>query len=388
YSNNKHNAKIECFDDSEYKIIKNKNILVSSKTTGYQGYSGIDDWYVVAQTTPHYVKGDGELEDKELKNNYSLLNDTLKQIIEQANDLVDDIADVIINGELIAAKQRVYVLTPILDNLRDISSSLLQTITKSVYNLETVVKEAFIDDAKMASSLAIDLMDRNLYERANDCRWWALTPLFENELSKENPNIGELDKTLTYINNLYTVYTDIFLFNPSGEIITSSNSSNIIGNKLNENYITQTLSNKKSEKYFVSEFEKNKLYDNRATYVYSASINNDDSKTCGIGVVFDSEPEFKAILDDSFPKNKKGFSVFVDSDRKIISTNSKTLNILDRLDIDEKYFTNLNDDVKTEFIVFNNIDYLIAIAPSKGYREYKNSDNYTNMVYAITFLEI
>ncbi|MEA2099834.1 MAG: hypothetical protein U9P72_06875, partial [Campylobacterota bacterium] len=41
YSNNKHNAKIECFDDSEYKIIKNKNILVSSKTTGYQGYSGI-----------------------------------------------------------------------------------------------------------------------------------------------------------------------------------------------------------------------------------------------------------------------------------------------------------------------------------------------------------
>ncbi|MDQ7068951.1 MAG: hypothetical protein Q9M40_13855 [Sulfurimonas sp.] len=34
--------------------------------------------------------------------------------------------------------------------------------------------------------LAIDIMDRNLYERANDSRWWALTPLFIEELSSQN----------------------------------------------------------------------------------------------------------------------------------------------------------------------------------------------------------
>jgi hypothetical protein len=35
-------------------------------------------------------------------------------------------------------------------------------------------------------------MDRNLYERANDCRWWAYTSIIKNLLSK--PEITQDDK--------------------------------------------------------------------------------------------------------------------------------------------------------------------------------------------------
>ena len=38
---------------------------------------------------------------------------------------------------------------------------------------ETVVS-AILEDAQQLAALAVDVLDRNLYERANDCRWWAL----------------------------------------------------------------------------------------------------------------------------------------------------------------------------------------------------------------------
>ena len=54
------------------------------------------------------------------------------------------------------------------------------------------------------AALAMDIMDRNLYERANDCRWWALTPDFRRILSQPSISRGELSKLesiLEYINS-------------------------------------------------------------------------------------------------------------------------------------------------------------------------------------------
>jgi hypothetical protein len=384
----KHTDQKVKFSNDEYKIIKNKYIALTAKTIGYQDYFGISDWYASALTK---IVDDNTTTKEENSNSQikkSLLNEKLTTITEQANDLMDDIADVIINGELIAAKRKVYVLTPILDNLRNISVSLLEIITNSVDNLEFVVRDALIHDVEMASLLAIDIMDRNLYERANDCRWWALTPLFEEELSKNKPDIGELEKTLSYINNLYTVYTDIFLFNSLGEIIASSNSKKIVGHLLNDEYIKRTLSNKDSQNYYVSEFENSELYNNQATYIYSASIQTSNNLVSGMGVVFDSTVEFQAILVDSFPKNQKGFSAFINSDKTIVATTSDTLKILDKLEIDDKYLKMNSDGKLTEFIVFQEKNYLMSLSPSQGYREYKVNDNYTNIIYSVTFIEV
>ena len=386
YSNVKNITQVP-FSSDEYTIIPNKGLVVTNKTTGYQGYNGIQSWYTTAQST-HISKCINTKDEAPLyvKENTNLLEENLLNIIEKANDLIDDIADVIINGELIAAKRKVYVLTPILDSLRNISTDLHDTIKHSVLNLEQVVKDALIHDVKMASHLAIDIMDRNLYERANDSRWWALTPLFAEELNKDTPNISILNETLIQINKLYTVYTNIFIYNNDLKIIAASNDSSIIGSNMNDEYATQTLKNKDSQKYFVSDFMKNDFYNQEATYIYSATINA--KKAAGIAVVFDSTIEFQEMLKDSFPKNKDGFSVFVDKERKIIATSSPVVNVLDILDIDQKYFSHTSSHAQSHFIKYKEIKYIIGIAVSQGYREYKNKDNYKNTIFAITFVKI
>ena len=372
--------------EKEYQVLNSKNLAVYSKCSSYQGYSGISDWYSIAiSISSNSILLDDILESKENRpKNINLLNDELMEIIKKADDIVEDLKDVIINGELIASKRKVYVLRPILDNLREISSTLIETIKDSVLNLEKLIEFSLISDVKMASNLAIDIMDRNLYERANDCRWWALTREFQDELLKDIPDESKLTNILKYINNLYTVYTNLYLYNTKGVVVASSNDNSIIGKKITPSILSKVLNNNDTQNYFVNEFQKNEFYNFRATYIYNASVHKKDKSVGGIGIVFDSEVEFKAILEDCFTANKQGFSFFIDNNRKIIASTHHKLSVLDTLDIDDSYL-NLKSNITTfDYIKFEGKQYIMSCASSKGYREYKNGDN----LYAITFIEI
>ena len=382
------------YSDKEYTIINNKYISVSKKTSGYQGYKGVEGWFATAIRdssdikTPHNAPEEESSIRSYDEGKSNLLSDELNAIIEKANDIIEDISDVIINGELIASKQKVYVLTPILDNLRTISTDLLISIKHSIKNLEQIVEEGLINDVKMASHLAIEIMDRNLYERANDSRWWALTPTFEEELASSTPNKDALNSILKYINELYTVYTDIFIYDTDKKIIAASNDHTLIGKTLSDSYMDKTLLNKNSQHYFVSNFENSSVYNDKATYIYSASILHKNKIVGGISVVFDSLPEFQAILDDSFPSNKKGFMLFIDKDKQVISSNNPAIKILSTVDVDDKFVTLQDTHSVYDFLTFNDVEYIVASVVSNGYREYKTSDNYKNPLYCLTFIEI
>ncbi len=381
------------YSDKPYQINKQGFVVVTQKASAYQGYQGVDGWFATAmhkadttpiQTTEQVDEDEVQAEEPNLK----LLNDELNQIIQKANDIIEDIADVIINGELIASKQKVYVLTPILDNLRNISTELLLSIKRSIKNLEDVVKEGLVHDVKMASHLAIDIMDRNLYERANDSRWWALTPLFKTELSKAELDIQVLHKTLLYINELYTVYTNLFLFDTHGKIITASHDTSIVGTILEDEYIKKTLSNKDSQKYFVSPFEESSFYKNEATYIYAASIVENGKTIGGIGVVFDATIEFEAMLNDSFPSSQKGFMLFCDRDKKVISSNNSEIAVSSILELEDRFFQLQGKHSISDFILFQEEEYILASVVSQGYREYKTRDNYNNDILCLTFVRI
>lgn len=369
--------------DSEY-ILENGYLFTPSVTKGYEGYFGAP-WKSVAYVNIH--KATQKAPAAEEGKHKCTLDQNIKSIIAKADDVIEDLSDVIINGELIAAKERVYVLTPVLDNLRTVSTAILDTIKKTVSNLENTIMDGLVYEAQASAKLAIEIMDRNLYERANDCRWWALTPIFENELSQSVPDCEKISNVLQYINGLYTVYTNLFIYDTKGTIIAASNDSSVVGKKVSGDFVSKTLSNNNAQHYFVSPFDQTPLYNNEATYIYNATIRSQNRSVGGIGIVFDSLPQFKAILDDSFPHGKKGFSCIIDRKGYVISSNHPNINPTEKLEINDEILRFNGIDPIHRFIIYNESKYLVGIAPSRGYREYKLDDNYKNDLLSLTFIE-
>lgn len=373
---------VKHFDQSY--MIKNDYLLTSAMSKGYEGYYGAR-WHSIAYINVRKMSESAPKKDPVSQK--CTLDDGIKAIIKKADDVIEDLSDVIINGELIASKERVYVLTPVLDNLRTVSSSILDTIKETVSNLENTIMEGLIYEVEASAKLGMEIMDRNLYERANDCRWWALTPTFESELSSDTPSHPALNSILSYINSLYTVYTNLFIYDRHSTIVASSHDQSILGKKITLDYCTKTLSNNNAQYYFVSPFEKTPFYENNATYIYNATIRHQGKSVGGIGIVFDAEPQFKAILNDSFPLGKKGFSCFIDRKGMIIATNHPSLQAGEFLELQEEVLRFNAMKPIHRFFPFEEKKYLVGIAISAGYREYKKEDNYKNDLLSLTFIE-
>ena len=369
--------------EGDYSII-DQSVGVSAKANPYQGYSGLEWFSVVMKNTREITH-----EEKNDLIKYNLLNKEIQEIIDEANYIVEDLSDIIINGELIAAKRQIYTLNPILDSLRIISNDLLSTTKKAGENLESLAQQTLKFNLISASKLAVNIMDRNLYERANDSRWWALTPLFIEELTSVEPNSKRLNDVLKYINGLYTVYSNLLIYDKNGKIVASSQEPNVINNKIISKAVNETLRNSDSQRYFVSDFEKTKFYNNEATYLYHAAINNDNAVIGGIAVVFDSSVEFKAILEDCFPDEYKGLSLFITSEGVIVSSSDEALKPTIKCPIDDALLEKITtNETFYDKVSINDKSYLLASALSQGYREYKTSDNNKNDVIALTLYEL
>tara|TARA_R110002033_G_scaffold137842_1_gene176922 strand:+ start:3013 stop:5571 length:2559 start_codon:yes stop_codon:yes gene_type:complete len=373
------------------------------KTNGYQGYFG-QEWYghILVPIDYAFVEEDDNLNiDQDILlailQGGERFSDELKKIPLEANNIQENLNRLVWNGNLNRGNQDKSEL------IKSFSRALLNEIsltgekTKKIFDLSiaNLTKTIILNNATYVASLMVDIMDRNLYERANDCRWWALTQDFKDVLtssSVDKTNNSKLTEILKYINNLYTVYTNLFIYDKNGIILAVSNDKekHLVGMQLNDNTLEKTMKVTDNNDYFVSNFKRTKFYNDDYTYIYYSSIKSNDNVVGGIGVVFDSKVELKAILEESIPNFKssdeeKRFGVFIDKKGLIISSTSDDLKVGTTLDIDLKLFNMVNGESHSEIIVYNGNYYAIGIKCSQGYREYKVADNYSNDIFAIFF---
>ena len=94
----------------------------------------------------------------------------------------------------------------------------------------------------------------------------------------------------------------------------------------------------------VSKFEKTPLYDNQSTYIYCSAIRSFKDENIingGIAVIFDSTPQFKAMLDETLPIDVEGnkipgvFGIFTDKNKQIISSTNENFPVDSFLNIDD-----------------------------------------------------
>ncbi len=377
-----------------YRIVilaKRAYLAVGVKTKGYEGFYG-QPWQGVALIALDRTSSSAAKSQE--SRTVSLLPESLREIVSQAEEITEDLGDVVINGELIASKTRTYSLNPVLENIRAIGEQTQQIFIDSLGNLEQTVISSLLGDVALLSRLAVEIMDRNLYERANDCRWWALSTHFRKSLAQgalQEADQKQMGEILAYINSLYTVYTLLYLYDKEGRIcaVSSPESAHLIGQDVRDNCTQKALANRNTQHYFVSDFAPSPLYDSRPTYIYHATVLSPegDASVGGIGIVFDSQPQFEAILTDMLPQDHGGavagaFNLFVDGHDRVIASTHSAIKPGDRLPdaLRERV------GVPAGLCHYEGCDYIAASAISEGYREYKRSDGYQNPITALTFL--
>ena len=398
--------------NEKYKLISfagRDYIAKTCETNGYQGFEGLK-WYGHIMIPLEYAFLSNDLNTLDIDDsiinammeNEQHFSKELKEVFYKSKTIQDNLTRVIWNGNIAQSK---------LNSVnREFSKSLLNEIgitgnkaNSSLENLNQTIITSIVKDSEFLSSLAIDIMDRNLYERANDCRWWALNSYFRESFDdyaslayKKN----EISAILKYINDLYTVYTNLIIFDKNAKVIAVSNPKEefLIGKVLTQDWASKTLMLKDTSKYCVSKFEKSDLYDNQSTYIYSSairSLKNEAIITGGIAVVFDSTPQFNAMLNETMPKNAESekssgiFALFTNKEKQIISSTNKDFEIDSYLNIDDSFFTLKNAQSFSKIIDFNGKYYSISVKCSNGYREYKSRvDDYKNDVLCFVFIYI
>ena len=387
-------------------------ITITVNTKGYQGFYGLG-WYARSMLPLHDAFSFYDLMPEssqknacELLPSSSLFSDALKQIHHNSQDVNEDLKLIILNGIITAARAQAAEFVPVLEEIKKISDITATVFSESIQRLQNTVLSSWLTGVRTVAELAVDIMDRNLYERANDCRWWALTTSFRQLLNKEMLNKEEqnsLSSILAYINQLYTVYFNLYLYDSKGKILAVSNpgQSWMVGTYVNdESGARETLHISDSQKYAVSAFVTTPYYQNRPTYIYNASITSLDHSGAdghvigGIGIVFDCEPQFENMLTDTLPKNEHGhvvegcFGLFVTRDGFVISsTEYSPVQVGETLTLNEKSLLDVdNGKSLTCSLTYNKKQYVIGVSASKGYREYKTTGDYRNDVLAVIFL--
>jgi len=344
-------------------VIKNSKFYVKTKIEKYNGFK-FDDLYAISvHKRDKDINITNEFNDTVEQNRKLIQIDINKEELKKlANDgyaILEDLSDVIINGELIAAKSKQYILIPILDNLREVSFKVVKLIELSISSLQKIIDESVANFIKALSKITIDTLNRNLYDMCNDIRWWAMDDTF-----KDLSNISRISERLNYLNSLYPMYRDIIVFDKEGKIVSSSN--NKTGNVEN----TSILSNRDINKCIKSEFKTSIFYDNKPTYISYASIIKDNNVVGGIAVVFDVIKQFQDFLNLNNITEEDIFVLIVDKNRKIISSNNENYKILSTFELINE--SNLVDNYLTE-VKINNKTYKLNIAKAKDYEGYDSN---------------
>ncbi|MBV5320324.1 MAG: chemotaxis protein CheW [Sulfuricurvum sp.] len=379
------------------------------KTTGYQGYKG-SGWIGHAMV-PLHLAFRSSSRSSLLKNGLfdSVANakayypQELKDILEKAKKIQSELDITVWNGNVQIANSVGHespFTKALLSEISKTGEETKRVFDDTVANLNSAMLIQYLEDLKFQSSLAIDIMDRNLYERANDCRWWALTTTFRESLSQESvseENQEKMNSILNYINGLYTVYSTMFIYDRNGTIVSVSNadSTSLIGKKIGYSWALETLELSTTQEYVVSTFEPTPFYGNRSTYIYNACIRNfNEENVGGIGIVFDAESQFEAMLHDTLPKDENHsipegmFALFVDRSGRVVSSTTSTIAIGDILNLPESLLELSPGQSDAQILPYNGVYYALGATCSNGYREYKQSDGYDNDIIALLYRPI
>ena len=153
----------------------------------------------------------------------------------------------------------------------------------------------------------IEVMDRNLYERSCDVRWWATDQAVVDCASLPDQTDKALwaAQRLGVILDSYTVYLDLWIADASGKVIATGRSGRYpqaLGkNVRSESWFHDALHTKDGSEFAVADVQSVPELNGSSAAIYSTAIRENgavDGKIVGVlGIFFDWDAQARAIVE-------------------------------------------------------------------------------------------
>lgn len=347
-------------------------VVAQCRPKPYQGYVG-PGWSAVALVVAELAfEDDGHQPAAVNFTGENVFSERLRAIPEQARDVQQRLDRLVWNGWVQQADDSNPFSRSLLEEIAATGRKTKDVFERSSHELLSLVASSLLNETRFLAGLSVDLLDRNLYERANDCRWWAASPA----LATLDPQTCR--QTLNYINGLYTVYANLFVFDRQGQVIAASQDTSIEGQTLSQAWVATCLGIHDPMGYAVSPFEDSPLYAGLGTYIFSAPIFQDGQLVGGVGLVFDSTPQFQAMLEAVLPPAAGAMALLCRPDGTAISQTAALPLVLPNVVL------NLEPGQSWSGVLTQQDQcYSVGATASSGYREFKTSDGYIEPILGV-----
>ena len=153
---------------------------------------------------------------------------------------------------------------------------------------------------------AIEIVDRNLYERTCDVRWWATDSAVVIATAEPSDEAAKhASQRLRVILNAYTVYLDLWICDAKGRVIANGRPDKypqVAGLSVaNERWFAEAMKTASGDEFVACDIERCVPLGSAPVATYAAAIRQDgraDGKVVGVlGIHFDWRPQAHAVVD-------------------------------------------------------------------------------------------
>ncbi len=213
-----------------------------------------------------------------------------------------------------------------------VADDMANKTQESISNLITViggnVRGSRLADIALNS---LDLIDRNLYERTCDVRWWATdSSLVDAVQNPSDASVAHASKRMGVILNAYTVYLDLVLCDTSGRIIANGrpNQFHCVGkNESKSTWFSRAMATRSGNDFAFQSAHKSALVSDQSVLIYSATVRRNgeaDEPVQGVlGVIFNWEALSSAVLsNDSLnpAESQRTLRLIIDNDANVLAS--------------------------------------------------------------------
>jgi len=196
------------------------------------------------------------------------------------------------------------------DEIKELSDSLTQELAPRLDDLDALGRQLVrhVRGGRLADLALnmIEIIDRNLYERSCDVRWWATDSAMVDVCSAPSEDARAFaSKRLGVILDAYTVYLDLWVTDLNGNVIANGRpdrypdvqGTNVAG----ETWFRQAINTTSGDDFVVADVSRNAKLENAEVATYATAVRAEgesDGEIIGaLGIFFDWQPQASTIVE-------------------------------------------------------------------------------------------